>query len=858
MKKLIIISQHLSTGGLPQYILKKLELLQDTYDLYVIECENFSDRYTVQRNKIKSILNDKLIHLYNESKSLYEIIQSIDPTYIWFEEIPEHFLNDDILDIIWNNKTYEIIESSHTSSDWSDKITHIPDKFILVSPYQKQFYEKFNIPITIIDYPVEQKERNKKEKQKELGLNQEVFHVVQIGLFSPHKNQSYTFELAKKLKDYHYIKFHFFGNMADNFKNYYEPLIKDKPYNCIIHGELSNIDDYIQAADLIIHPSTIELNPLVIKEALQYDDLPILISNIETHKQLYGLNDQVSFLNMNIDDDVCYIINNINIKKINKNYKFDKNYEPMNNNEFQNKIINTLEMNTEEMNTDYFKLDLNDGVRLTIDEKAPDINYKVEFIDNKSNAILYTTVIQKNMWTALNFKYYIDCFIIIRNYETKEVIKKLDTSLNGSNVKIILDSKALGDTLAWMSYAEEFRKKNNCNVYLLTFHNECFENQYPNINFITWNNINSIKSFATYRIGWYYDENFNINFNKNPNNFRLQPMQKTATDILGLEYEEIKPKLNFVKKSTKSKKVGIAIHGTSQVKYWNRENGWQEVVDFLNNNGYEVILYSKEHDGYMGNSNPTGVKQFPESDILTLASDLSECEFFIGIGSGLSWLAWVVETPVILISGFSANYTEFQTGVIRINNEIEECDKHCFNHNRMDPSDWNWCTCVPKYSCSFNIEPKQVIDAIKNNFITDTKEKLKLNISNQNVYVDKSPIHRMGVFANKDFDIDEIIEICPILELPFNKENIGDVLVDYRFNYPSGSGNYWKEQVVALGYGSLYNHKDDNNAHWYSEEIDNIKVFKFYAVKPIKKDEEIFVYYGDNTYWESRKHVHKL
>ena len=40
---------------------------------------------------------------------------------------------------------------------------------------------------------------------------------------------------------------------------------------------------------------------------------------------------------------------------------------------------------------------------------------------------------------------------------------------------------------------------------------------------------------------------------------------------------------------------------------------------------------------------------------------LHHADFFIGLGSGLSWLAWAADTPVVMISGFSHPSTEFHT-----------------------------------------------------------------------------------------------------------------------------------------------------------------------------------------------------
>lgn len=118
-------------------------------------------------------------------------------------------------------------------------------------------------------------------------------------------------------------------------------------------------------------------------------------------------------------------------------------------------------------------------------------------------------------------------------------------------------------------------------------------------------------------------------------------------------------------------------------------------------------------------------------------------------------------------------------------------------------------------------------------------------IYNPKIYVDKSPIHGWGVFAKEDIMEGEVFEECPILTLPIKKGEITSLLIDYRFNWPQG--NDFEEQVVTLGYGSLYNHSDNANSFWISD-LEN-RTFKFISNREIKKGEEIFVWYGDIGYW---------
>ena len=79
------------------------------------------------------------------------------------------------------------------------------------------------------------------------------------------------------------------------------------------------------------------------------------------------------------------------------------------------------------------------------------------------------------------------------------------------------------------------------------------------------------------------------------------------------------------------------------------------------------------------------------------------------------------------------------------------------------------------------------------------------------------------------------------------------LFIDYRFNWPSGSSQ-WEEQVVALGFASLYNHSESPNAYWFSNY--EKRTFSFVSSRDIEPGEEIFVWYGDVNYWnDGRSHI---
>ena len=111
---------------------------------------------------------------------------------------------------------------------------------------------------------------------------------------------------------------------------------------------------------------------------------------------------------------------------------------------------------------------------------------------------------------------------------------------------------------------------------------------------------------------------------------------------------------------------------------------------------------------------PPKIKQQPPSTTKELIKTIQESEFFIGISSGLSWLAWGSGVPVVLISGFSEEYSEPTIGVSRIINK-DVCHG-CWNVYDFNPGDWNWCPVnkgtKQQFECSKSITGQDVIKEI--------------------------------------------------------------------------------------------------------------------------------------------------
>lgn len=186
--------------------------------------------------------------------------------------------------------------------------------FIFVSAYSMLKYSHLNIPMKVIEYPVDKIETKK--------VNNTIKRVVIVGLWTPRKNQAYAIELAKELLDYN-VNFHFLGNYADNFKHYWEPLISNLPNNCIAHGETSKVLDFVKYSDLFLFPSkgdsnNKELNPIAIKEALQFESIPKLMFNLDVYLNKYDSYEDVNYLTGDVKTDSQKIIELLNLQKTRK------------------------------------------------------------------------------------------------------------------------------------------------------------------------------------------------------------------------------------------------------------------------------------------------------------------------------------------------------------------------------------------------------------------------------------------------------------------------------------------------------------------------------------------------------------
>lgn len=718
--KILFLAPHLSTGGMPSFLLRRIKALMnnENFELFVVEYADIGGwAYVVQKNEIKKIIKpENFFTLYEDKSLLMNIIKDNNIDIVHADEILEAFehsnrIPDSMFNDLYNNdRTWKIVETCHNV--WFNPNTskrYNPDGYAFCTPWHKfKTFSEMPSYAEVLPFPIENKVPTYLEKIEAkalLGMDPNKKHIINVGLWTSGKNQKEGVEVAKSLEESNpEIQFHFIGNQAPNFEEYWGPIMSDLPSNVTVWDERSDVENFMKAADLFMFNSTWECNPLVLREAASFG-LKILSRNLEQYMDMF-----TPYIT-EIDGDITstkYKI--ISLLSSENKYVVEDESELFENN-YSNfyKKIHRMPVMEQSVFTPKPEIIQNFILNPFLEIKGvSESKFKIEFYDEEGRCH-YSENLSINHWVKLNREYFTKWNTKI--WEDGYLIHDYTLDLKGKRVYICLDSSSLGDTLSWVPYIREFKNKHQCHLIVSTFMNYLFKDSYPDIEFIepgmVANNI-----YAMYKIGWFYkDDKFDVS--KNPNDFRKEPLQKTASDILGLDYKETRPLLN-IPKVEKKKKVGIGLHSTCQAKYWNNPTGWQEVVDYLTSLGYEVVLYSKENDGYMGNFHPKGITKFEAGSIERLIEDMASCEFFVGLGSGLSWLAWACELPVVLISGFSEEYSETTLDTYRVINK-NVCTG-CFNRYRLNASDWNWCpdhqNTERQFECTKTITSKMVIDKI--------------------------------------------------------------------------------------------------------------------------------------------------
>ena len=336
------------------------------------------------------------------------------------------------------------------------------------------------------------------------------------------------------------------------------------------------------------------------------------------------------------------------------------------------------------------RFDFNDGARIVLEETAQP--WRVRISDLDTGNTLFETELKAGRVNSSK-RYYVR--FRVEAWQNGESVFTHDFAAAGREVLIQFPVGTVGDTLGWFPYAVKFREKHQCGLTCGMSEKliPLFRGAYPDITFLSHEEIKPENYYATYSMGLFFDDKDCVH---QPSDFRFVGLHRTAGYILGVDPTEIPPRI-VLEDDTRplaEPYVCIAAQSTTQAKYWNNPYGWHEIVRYLKECGYRVVCIDQKAThgtGIVWNHIPHGAEDETGDKPLTeRARWLKHADFFIGLSSGLSWLAWSVGTPVVMISGFTHPLNEFATPYRVVN--YHACNS-CWNDptHRFDHKDFLWC-----------------------------------------------------------------------------------------------------------------------------------------------------------------------
>ena len=372
------------------------------------------------------------------------------------------------------------------------------------------------------------------------------------------------------------------------------------------------------------------------------------------------------------------------------------------------------------------RFDFNHGARVVLPPRTEG-KWRIRLHDLDTGNTLFLTENQGALVSSAK-RYFVRIGIEVWELDAAGVATTVlthDYDARGRDVLIQFPVGTLGDILAWFPYAARFAEVHGCRLTctmsgLLI---PLLRDAYPAIRFVTHEELIeqqiAATVYATYNLGLFFDDAENV---FQPTDFRHVGLHRTAAYILGVDPAEEAPRLGLRDEGPPIAEpyVCIAVQSSTQSKNWTNPDGWRGVVGFLKANGYRVICIDQKPvhgSGIVWNHIPNGAEdETGDRPLAERVRWLRHAAAFVGLSSGLSWLAWAAGTKVVLISGFTHPTNEF-TNPYRVIN-WHACNS-CWNdvRHRFDHKDFLWCprhAGTPRqFECTRLITAAQVIATLK-------------------------------------------------------------------------------------------------------------------------------------------------
>mgnify|MGYP003649048552 FL=1 len=726
LKKIVYLAPHLSTGGMPQFVLKRIQamLRLNEFEIHLIEYTQYSTKYVVQRDQLVSILGDRFhslgyLHSMNQAertKNLKETLKQINPDIVHIDEAPESFdsfnkMSANTQKWLYSQK-WKTVETNHNIWFEAKNKRLDPDQYQFCTPFHLETFETRLSDKHVIQYPIEDivkaKELAKSDAVDSLGFDPSKTHVLNVGLWTPGKNQSEGIEIARvaatKAPN---LQFHFVGNQAENFQDYWKPLMDNLPPNVKVWGERSDVSQFMIAADAFMFNSNWECSPLALREAHSYG-LKTFSRQLDQYKDMFPF---IVPFSEDLSANASTLIKELtelDIKGENPPTGDFARFTQQLNDAYHATLNKSTSERSHHVEVD-FDVQWISGPRLHVKQLDGAI-WRAEYWDD-TDLVWSTAEMKEEHWYQPSRKWWTDWRIKI--YRDGQLYTEILPDLIGQDLTVEFGSSSLGDTLSFMGQMTMIRERHSIDRVFVKCHKPwLFDwDKYAEhkIYLLAWDQPSTYHSQS---VGVYYTQDKPWNQHEHKYDWRQVPLGKIAADRLDLKYLETRPFMapEFIEAKTKSKRahICIATQSTAQAKYWNHPTGWQDVIDWCNKNNIDVHHASKE------GTKLKGIKQLPEA-LESVAASINTAKVFIGISSGLSWFAWALGAEVIMISGFTDEYVEFEEKCTRIINK-QKCHG-CWGWDVFDKGDWNWCPSWKgthrQFECSKEITPLAVIGTLE-------------------------------------------------------------------------------------------------------------------------------------------------
>ncbi|VVE19959.1 autotransporter strand-loop-strand O-heptosyltransferase [Pandoraea anhela] len=363
------------------------------------------------------------------------------------------------------------------------------------------------------------------------------------------------------------------------------------------------------------------------------------------------------------------------------------------------------------------RFDFNDGARVVIPDFGQPLPWRVRISDMRDDSTVNDVSLSSGVVRSPT-KFYTPYGITIWLNDVVVFEHRFDP--RDQDVLVQFPLAALGDVLGWLPYALRFAEVHGCRLACVVTPAVAalFRDAYPHVDFVEQEKVERRKYYATYNVGLFFDDKTLI---EQPRDFRETGLHRTAAHILGVDDSETPARtaLPDVSRPMAQAYVCIAVQSTAQCKYWNRPQGWETVVAGLRQRGLQVVCIDQKSchgKGDFWQSIPEGaIDATGDLPLTERARWLKHADAFVGLSSGLSWLAWTMGTPTVLISGFTLPHNEFATPYRVINPAV--CTG-CWHDPaiRYNHDDFHFCPrhkgTARAFECTRAITPEAVLGAI--------------------------------------------------------------------------------------------------------------------------------------------------